>query len=92
MKLQISRKAQYLFITLTGLLGVILTIIYFFMYTETDRYKTFIRDLWFFLFLFYTLLYGRRYLIATSPLLVFVNFTKPIATNRERRRLVSDQR
>ena len=62
MKIGISLKTQFLLLSIASIISLIGTIILFFISEETDRYKIFMRGFSFFMFLFYSILYGRQYL------------------------------
>lgn len=62
MKIGISRKTQFLLLTIASVIALVGTLIFFFVSEETDQFKIFMRGFSFFTFLFYSILYGRQYL------------------------------
>ncbi len=61
MKIKISLKTRLLILFILSLIGLIGTVILFIISGETDNFKIFMRGLGVFLFLFWSLFYGRKY-------------------------------
>ena len=63
MKLGISLKIRLLLLLIANVIGLLGTISFFFSSQETDRFKIFMRGVMLSTFLFYSVLYGRKYLM-----------------------------
>ncbi len=61
MKIKISLKTRLLLLFILSMIGLIGTVIWFFISRETDQFNIFMRGLWDFLFLFWSIFYGRKY-------------------------------
>ena len=62
MRLAISHKTQMLLIFLFCIAGAITTLIFLFIADETDRFTIFMSGLKLCLYIFYSFLFGRKYL------------------------------
>ncbi len=61
MKIQISLKIRLLLLFILSLIGLIGTVIFFFISGETDQFNIFMLGAWGFIFLFWSFFYGRKY-------------------------------